>query len=559
MRSLLRIFIIVISVFSLFLLSSCISSKEVKKKDEKKELKSDKNKKQQADDENSGEKKKDDDEEKEENDEIKLSDDNKKVENIVRKEEKKVEEEKTFDVKDKEKINSELIPLKNSKPEELVVKIDELLKEYPESDLLYYHKARAYYLANDFDNAMFNLEKSLKLNPKNLNSLWLKFEILFKKDKKEAEKYLLSLLRDNPDDYKVILVVDKGYYKLGRYKKVIYLSKEVLKLNQNNKEALKFLALGYYYTDSLDLAFYVITKVDDLMYQIPELSFIKGLIFYKNKNMKAAHDAFSEAFELSPDFFEAGDWLAYIDYKVSLRIKNEEDKKKTLLKAKENYEKVIKLRKAPLTYMNYALVLYELNENDEALKYFLESEKLDDKNYMLYYNLGILYLEKKLGSIDDLTRYDLAVKAFETYNKLLPKKDFKKLNANNLIAEAKTLKAVEQAKISAEQEEKAKVDEEDKEEDKEESVKNGELNENEDKEESDKEINKTSDEENKVLEEDKKEEEEDKEDEENLDSAKNNEKKINNSENKQKNTQKDNLNSVKSDKNNEGETDEEEK
>jgi tetratricopeptide (TPR) repeat protein len=445
------IFFIIVLLF----LSSCVTSTKTEKKvDEKKEVRGQNIEPIQKDEE-----KKDDGtaSSQESNNATTVTDvalqhppKNNDTISSIKKEEKK-EIEITPEIK--VEINSEINGFLKLEGKERLSKIDELLKKYPQSDILYYYKAKFYYDIKDNENSLFNVNLSLKINPENTYALDIMFAIFLKENPKKAEDLLLSQLRKFPDSYKIMLFAARGYYALSKYAKVIYIAKEILKLNQNNKEALKLLALGYYFSDSKDLAFYVISKVDELMYQIPELIFIKGLILYENKSLKLARDSFEEAFTLNPNLFEAGNWLAYIDYKVSLKLKDKEAKEKLLISSESIYKKIINLKKDFLVYMNYGLVLYELNKNDDALMYFLESEKLNNKNYSIYYNLGILYLMRNLKDIKEIDRYDLAIKCFNDYNKLLPKKDLKKKNANSLITEAQTLKAVAQAKQSSKEEE----------------------------------------------------------------------------------------------------------
>jgi tetratricopeptide (TPR) repeat protein len=260
------------------------------------------------------------------------------------------------------------------------------------------------------------------------------------------------------NSFDVKLFAAQSYYKMRNYKDAILQSKEALKLTKDNPEALKILAMSYYFSGSSELAFYVVSKAEEADINLPELLYIKGLVQFEQKRFTDAKTSFSLALDMNPLFFEVGDRLAFSE----LKLKNYEEAVKV-------YEKMILLKQKWSTYLNLGIAYYQLDKADKSLEAFLNAEKFGaSQNLQLYYNLGMLYSTKELSSISEVDKFEKAVIAFEKYNSLLPKKDFKEQNADALIMDAKVKKGVAQAKANAEAEAKLNKEKENSEEKKEE-------------------------------------------------------------------------------------------
>jgi len=439
------------------LFSSCSSTEKVSKKPEKTQLTQKKVEKKKTLDELK----------KEEEDRIKAEEEaKKKAEKEKLEAIKKAEEEAKKDAEskkakelaakkamesisedDKKEINSILSKIESASKKKKMLIIEKALKKHPKSEILFYYKALTYYEENNTEKAIEAAKISLKLNPKYHMAVELLFNIYLKDNAQKASLFINSKIKMFPNDYKLLIVGAKALFELKNYDEVIRLSKEIFKLNQNNKMAFQLLASGYYFKGLNELAYYVILKAEDAMLSLPRLYYIKGLIFYKDKKYKSARDAFSEAFSEKPDFFEAGTRLAYSEYRAGVNLIDPKLKKEKFLEAKKVYEKVLKLRETELTLLNYGLVLYELDKNKKALEVLEKAKKLNSSNYRIIYDMGIIYLMKPVEN--DIERYKKAISLFQEYNRLLPKNKFKTENANSLITEAQIAKSVAEAKIDA--------------------------------------------------------------------------------------------------------------
>ncbi len=446
---------ILFMILTLFLVS-CFSTKDTTKKDEVKkqeETVSETEKKDEV-----------------KTDEVKVEEEKKETENISNKEiveEKKDEtkiktEEKKDEIKEESKkeeltndlkaeINGEIEKInKLSTIKEKIEKIAEILPKYPKSEIVHYNYALLLFESGDIEKSLNFVNSALQLKPTYEKALTLYFNILLEKeDINKARDLIKEKSAKFSDNYEVLFFATKAHYSMKNYKDAIISAKEMLKIEKNDKEGLKFLAIAYYFSGAKELAMYVVFKTEEIDLQIPELYFIKGLIYFDEKKYKEARESFLIAYELNPNFYEAADRLAYSDFKT----KKYDDAEKT-------YRKIIDVYKKPLTFMNFAITLYQLEKNDESLKYFLEAEKLNNSILSLYYNLGILYLTRTITGLSDIDRYDKSVETFEKYNKLLPKKDYKDKNAEKLIIEAKTQKGILQAKNQADIEAKKQKEEE---------------------------------------------------------------------------------------------------
>ncbi len=442
-------------ILTLFLVS-CFSTKDTTKKDEVKKQEETVSENEKKEEQKDAEKK----------DEVKNNaDDKKETENISSEKTEEIKnntEEKKEEVKEepkkeeltndlKNEINSEIEKINNlSTVKEKIDKIAEILPKYPKSEVVHYNYALYLFESGDIEKSLAYVNSALQLKPSYEKALTLYFNILLEKeDINKARDLIKEKAAKFSDNYEVLLFATKAYYSMKNYKDAIISAKEVLKVEKNDKEGLKFLAISYYFSGAKELAMYVVFKTEEIDLQIPELYYIKGLIYFDEKKYKEAREAFLTAYELNPNFYEAADRLAYSDFKT----KKYEDAEKT-------YRKIIEVYKKPLTFMNFAITLYQLEKNDESLKYFLEAEKLNNSVISLYYNLGILYLTRPLSGLPDIDRYDKSVEVFEKYNKLLPKKDYKDKNAERLIIEAKTQKGILQAKNQADIEAKKQKEEE---------------------------------------------------------------------------------------------------
>ena len=202
---------LILFLIILIFTSSCFSSKKTEKKSSNDKLKSESLKKEEA--------KKEDLKDSDKKDDKSIEPDKKAdVENIsskkdsTNKDKKELQkpEKKELTNKDKVSINKEIKGFLNLEPKEKLDKLDELLKKYPDSDILYFYKAKLYFDLNDSENSLFNINKSLSINPANASSLELMFLIKLKTSEKDAEAFLFSMLRKFPEDYKVMVMVIKG-------------------------------------------------------------------------------------------------------------------------------------------------------------------------------------------------------------------------------------------------------------------------------------------------------------------------------------------------------------
>jgi len=159
-----------------------------------------------------------------------------------------------------------------------------------------------------------------------------------------------------------------NFFNLGNYKKVLEISKNLIKKNPNLDFVFNIAGLSY-------------QKLND--FSNAEIFFVRSLDINK-RNVNALTNL-------------ANNFKYKIDFK----------------KAKELYIRVLDIKPKHLpALLNYGNLEFQLNQNENALKLLLEALEVNEKTIPIHLNLAIVY--------QSLGRFDEAISHFEKINTLDP-------------------------------------------------------------------------------------------------------------------------------------------
>jgi len=142
-----------------------------------------------------------------------------------------------------------------------------------------------------------------------------------------------------------------------------------------------------------------VNKARDINVHIPDVYFLKGLIYDENNNVEKAIENFQIAVEKKPDYYDAYILLGllYSGMKDSLAI--------------DYYNNALEISPNSIE-ANYYLALFyqENNRIEEAIKkYSFIITNLNHQDANSYHNLGFIYLEYKNEYSNAISYFDTAV------------------------------------------------------------------------------------------------------------------------------------------------------
>lgn len=222
---------------------------------------------------------------------------------------------------------------------------------------------------------------------------------------KESITYFNRVLGADPDSLSARNNLSAAYLSLGDLDKCLKYVKEVLARQPKDVSAMINLGLLYLKDKNYDRARFMFQKA--IMYDEVNAKAHSnlGLVYYRLDQLPLAVTNFQKALNLDPTVDEArinlaSIYLDYLDYKNALDQFN------------------IVLSRFPTHYqalVGAADCLYGVGQYKEAVKFYLESIKVNNKNPEVYYRLAKLYEEKMS---EEANHKDTAVGYYETFIKL---------------------------------------------------------------------------------------------------------------------------------------------
>ncbi len=265
----------------------------------------------------------------------------------------------------------------------------------------------------------------------------------------EADSYLSDYQGKMPKSAAVTAALAEVKSIEGNSADAQRLAQEALKKNPDYRPAMVTLARDFYRTGKLDLALYTLKGIlDGFGAENPprdkdnaSAHMLRGLIYKKQAQRKAAIDEFHEALKLRPDLVEARVQLA-----TYLLESGNATEAAPLLEGALRYDK-----DNLLAHLNLGDAYRLLGKTAEAMKELNGVLAKDSTVAQAHYNLGLLYLFSE--SVPGLTPTQAADKAIDeltTYQKMKPRATAGGApdDTDELITRAKTKKALIEAKAA---------------------------------------------------------------------------------------------------------------
>lgn len=221
----------------------------------------------------------------------------------------------------------------------------------------------------------------------------------------------------------------------GAYEDVIRRSRDVLKKDERNVDAMYAMAQANFELDRNELARAVIERAVELAPERADLFNFYGMIQLKLENKPGAIANFQKAIELRSQYPEARNNLGVLYHEA-----------RDFDAAAREFLSAVK------SYPDYKEAFLNLGNSYKGLKRYKDAElafkralKIDETYPAAHFNLGVLYLDSEVPGIDPVARLQKAVDEFNTYKRYqkdMPKGD----PADKYIAEAKKAIDVERQK-----------------------------------------------------------------------------------------------------------------
>jgi tetratricopeptide (TPR) repeat protein len=265
---------------------------------------------------------------------------------------------------------------------------------FSESAIDYYKIGKEEYFNENYDNAIFNLKKSLELNPNYVDALlelsYLYYDI---ENYDYAYKYINKALNLMPKNEELTVFSADIEAKLKLFQSAEKKYREVINSNPLNLKAQSGMANLYLETNKKSMAK---STLDNILKADPNNfdAYIMTARYYESFDKKKADDYYLSNIEknsLNPDSFFYYSIFNYKNNRASDAINN-------ILTA-------ISIKPKTLYKKYYGKYLLYLNKGDEALSNFREILKNEKNNYITFYYLAYCY-----NMISD---YDKAVESLK--------------------------------------------------------------------------------------------------------------------------------------------------
>ncbi|HNW81380.1 MAG TPA: hypothetical protein PKG52_00660 [bacterium] len=280
--------------------------------------------------------------------------------------------------------------------------------------------ALCYQRLNNEKESRIWFEKAFTLNPEFTKPLYNMVLMLGDRIKNEMN-YFLELINKTQDEVEKNNFIAWLYLQNGDLNSAEKYAKMVLKLDEQNSNAVISLATVYYSKKMYELAQTALTTAEKWDSENFALHRLFGFLLYDMGDKKNATVHLQKAIKINPELPEVRNILAVLSMEI-------ED----FSSAKEHLEFALKI--APdfkQAKVNLAIACKGLSDfkRSKELLLELENDKSVDIETMksVIFNSGILYLDADVDGDKNPGKFDTAVDYFNKYLKLIAKdSDFKK-------------------------------------------------------------------------------------------------------------------------------------
>lgn len=309
---------------------------------------------------------------------------------------------------------------------------EHMIGDYPDpKDMIglldYLNRGTYYYMVGEYDKAVTEFKKLLKLNPYDVFTHFVLGYIYDKKGWTDlAIQELEEAIRLDPGYINAYNNLGTIYNKTGHRDEAIKYFAKAIELNPSYIEAYDNIGVVYYLKKEYDTAVTYFTKAIELDPDYAKAYNNMGSILIARGQYKDAKDPISKAIELDPNFTDAFNNLgsAYLGLlelqeakELFLKTLNFDPNHQEALinlatvnielgefdEAREVIDSVMKKNpNVAKIYNCMGTLLLKKGKPEEAVTQFKESLYLDPDSFETYYNLGIVYF--MLGRIDDAIR-----------------------------------------------------------------------------------------------------------------------------------------------------------
>ncbi len=288
----------------------------------------------------------------------------------------------SYRAQQKEQIKYVIPPeIRNSKDYEKFEEYLKLIEQDPTLADVHYNIGVLYTKYKKYDYAAKAYENALKIRPDYVEAavnLADAYRHLGKN--KAAEVILKRLLRENPDEIRLLNALAIVYREEGKLDESLKLSLKVLKKDQKYLPARLNVGLIYLLKKKYAMAYYVFDTSKDLAPNNPAIHEYKGYTLYFLQDYEGAEKEFRKALKLDP-----GKPEIYVDLAL-IKMKQEKWKEaeKLLLKA---------LKIKPLmgeAHLDLGVVYLKMGKLKEAYRELKKALKYGADRATVYYNLAIV-------------------------------------------------------------------------------------------------------------------------------------------------------------------------
>ena len=283
--------------------------------------------------------------------------------------------------------------------QEKIQLLDIKIKNEPKNDGLYYKRAEVFYAMGNTKEALYNIQKAVELNKKDVRYYLLQTDIFFSRGETTlAFNSLGDALQVNPKSVEAHLKSAELSLDLKDYKRCMESLNKVIELDKINARA--FFMRGWVMKETGD----TVKAVRDYRKAIElksdyEQPFEELGILYAEKGDPLAVDYLKSAIKINPENIHAMYALALF-YQDNEAIQQALDLYQQILEIKPDYADAIH---------NVGWINYQYKQDyNTALDCFTKAIKADSSFYQAWYNRGKTYekLGKHQEAQSDLTQAD---------------------------------------------------------------------------------------------------------------------------------------------------------
>jgi tetratricopeptide (TPR) repeat protein len=301
-----------------------------------------------------------------------------------------------------ETTNASAIPKGNLDPEVLLY--TNKIKDSPNEDSLYYHRAQAYYKSEGYDEAINDLQRAIALDTTQADYFHLLADCYLDYFKSfPAIQTLEDAHRRWPDRIPTMLKLSEFYLIVKKHGPALQMVQKIMKLDPQNSEAFFMASMIAKDKGEIPLAIKNMERSVAINPNDTDAWIVLGNLL-SGKNDQVAVRYYQNALRIDSTSMEAYDGIATFYHKGG-----------QLQQAEESYKNmIVKEPSRPETYYDLGLLYLEQKKETEALQHMNMALDNDPLFFKAYYYRGVIK-EKQgdlKGAYDD---YDQASRMVTDY------------------------------------------------------------------------------------------------------------------------------------------------